>query len=95
MAGSEITQPVRDLIRERNSLKAERDALQNDIEQLQQKKADFLEKYEEQVQRLLDRRADILKRWGEYNEAIKLLTPAIEEEEQPAPEDTDSTDSTT
>jgi predicted nuclease with TOPRIM domain len=95
MAGTEITHPVRALIRERNSLKAERDALQEEIQHLQQKKADFLANFEKQAQKLLDQKEDLLTRWGEFNEAIKTLTPEVATEEKPAPEDDPNADSTT
>jgi septation ring formation regulator EzrA len=84
-----IPAPLKQLMTERSSLKAQIDKLQNDYAILQDEKQKTIEDFEKRLNELIERRNKLQADWKQFNDAVEAMKQAfqIETEEQVPPEE--------
>lgn len=85
-----IPTPLRQLMTEQTSLKAQIDKLTNDYDMLQQEKQTAIENYEKQLNEMYVKRQKLQAEYDSFTQAIEQMKQLyqIPEEEQTPPEET-------
>jgi predicted nucleic acid-binding Zn-ribbon protein len=89
MSAYNIPAPLRQLMTERDSLKAQMDKLKQDYEMLQDEKQKAIEDFQKRTDELLQRRERIQAEWTQFRDAVEAMKAQyqIPSEEQVPPED--------
>lgn len=89
MAAYMIPAPLRQLMTERDSRKAQLDKLQNDYDMLQNEKQQAVEDFERRLNEILERRNRIQVEWEQFTQAVETMKAQyqIPSEEQVPPEE--------
>lgn len=70
----EIPAPLRQLITERNSLKAQIDKLDNDLVMIQEEKTQAIESYDKKLNELQQRRTVLEAQWRQFSDAVEVMS---------------------
>lgn len=81
----EIPAPLRQLITERNSLKAQIDKIDNDLAMIQDEKAQAIQSYDKKIDELQQKRSLLEVQWKQFNDAVEVMSAQF----QLPPDDTE------